>query len=94
MITDFDGVADASLLESTVRMLRARQHALSFVVPDAQSLLAAPSSRLLSDLHMVYSLSEQRRATEMRAILYKLGVPLVVSKRRIAGSASALGNNV
>jgi uncharacterized protein (DUF58 family) len=91
MITDFDGVADAGLLESTVRMLRARQHALSFLVPDAQSLLAAPSSRLVSDLHLVYGLSEQRRATEMKAILYKLGVPLVVSKRRLASAQPSLG---
>lgn len=92
MITDFDGVTDASLLESTVRMLRARQHALSFVVPDAQSLLAAPASRLVSDLQLVYGMTEQRRAIEMRAILYKLGVPLVVSKRRVAGAPPTLGN--
>jgi uncharacterized protein (DUF58 family) len=90
VITDFDGIADTSTLEATVRMLRTRQHALSFVVPQAQSLLAAPTTRLVRDLHLVYGLGESRRAKEMQGLLYKLGVPLVVSARR-AGARAALG---
>jgi uncharacterized protein (DUF58 family) len=92
VITDFDGIDDTSTLEATVRMLRTRQHALSFIVPQAQSLLAPPSSRLVRDLHLVYGLGESRRAREMQSLLYKLGVPLVVSARRpglrpLAGTA-------
>lgn len=84
VITDFDGVSDTALLEATVRMLRARQHAISFILPEAQSLLAPPTSRLLHDLHLVYGLNEARRARDMQALLYKLGVPLLVSARRSA----------
>jgi hypothetical protein len=71
-------------------MLRARQHALSFVVPQAQSLLPSPTSRLVHDLQLVYGLAESRRARQMQALLYKLGVPLVVSGRRL-GPRAALG---
>jgi uncharacterized protein (DUF58 family) len=92
-ITDFDGISDTTGLEATVRMLRTRQHALSFVVPQAQSLLPAPSSRLVRDLHLVYGLGESRRARQMQALLYKLGVPLVVSARR-QGARAALGKVV
>ncbi|HET8932656.1 MAG TPA: DUF58 domain-containing protein [Polyangiales bacterium] len=90
VITDFDGITDTSVLEATVRMLRARQHALSFIVPQAQSLLPAPASRLVRDLHLVYGLGEARRARQMQALLYKLGVPLVVSARR-PGPRAVLG---
>jgi hypothetical protein len=63
-------------------MLRSRHHALSFMFPDAASLLPAPGSRLTADLHMVYGLSELRRSHELRAMLFKLGVPLLVSARK------------
>ncbi|MEY4575913.1 MAG: hypothetical protein RL701_616 [Pseudomonadota bacterium] len=82
VVTDFDGVNEPAALEATLRMLRARQHAIAFVVPDAQSLLPRAASRLVSDLQLVYGLAETRRATEMRAFLYKLGIPLSVSARR------------
>jgi len=88
VITDFDGVTDPNVLEATLRMLRARQHAVSFVVPDAQSLLPRPSSRLIADLQLVYGLAEARRTADMRAFLYKLGVPLTVSSRRNTALAS------
>jgi hypothetical protein len=82
VVTDFDGVSDPALLESTLRMLRTRQHAVSFLVPDAPSLLPRPDSRLVADLQLVYGLSETRRIADMRSFLYKLGVPLAVSSRR------------
>jgi uncharacterized protein (DUF58 family) len=84
VITDFDGISDPAILETTLRMLRARQHAVSFVVPDAQSLMRRPDSRLTADLQLVYGMSETRRASDMRNLLYKLGVPLTVSSRRSA----------
>jgi uncharacterized protein (DUF58 family) len=87
-ITDFDGVTDLTLLESTLRMLRARQHALSFIVPDAQALLPRPSSRLVADLQLIFGLSETRRTAEMRGLLYKLGVPLTIAARRAPQRAS------
>ncbi|MET0384945.1 MAG: DUF58 domain-containing protein [Polyangiales bacterium] len=92
VVTDFDGISDPSVIESTLRMLRARQHAVSFVVPEAQSLLPQPATRLTSDLQLVYGLSEARRASEMRALLYKLGVPLSVSPRRPAAAARSGAN--
>ena len=82
VVTDFDGVSDPALLENTLRMLRTRQHAVSFLVPDAPSLLPRPDSRLVADLQLVYGLSETRRIADMRSFLYKLGVPLAVSSRR------------
>jgi hypothetical protein len=87
-ITDFDGVTDLTLLESTLRMLRARQHALSFIVPDAQALLPRPNSRLVADLQLIFGLSETRRTAEMRGLLYKLGVPLTIAARRAPQRAS------
>jgi hypothetical protein len=42
------------------------------------------------DLHLVYGLGEARRARQMQALLYKLGVPLVVSARR-PGPRAVLG---
>jgi hypothetical protein len=74
-------------------MLRARQHAVSCIVPDAQSLLARPDSRLVADLQLVYGFSEARRATDMRNLLYKLGVPLAVNSRRTPPRASLNSKN-
>jgi uncharacterized protein (DUF58 family) len=81
-ITDFDGVVQPDQLLPTLRMLRARHHALSFMFPDAASLLPAPTSRLIADLHLTYGLAESRRGAETRSLLFKLGVPLLVSSRR------------
>jgi hypothetical protein len=91
VVTDFDGVSDPALLESTLRMLRTRQHAVSFLVPDAPSLLPRPDSRLVADLQLVYGLSETRRIAEMRNFLYKLGVPLAVSSRRAGARTTWTG---
>jgi uncharacterized protein (DUF58 family) len=81
-ITDFDGVVQVDQLVPTIKMLRSRQHALSFIVPDAASLLPPPTSRLIADLQLVYGLAEKRRGDETRELLFKLGVPLSVSARR------------
>jgi len=84
VITDFDGITDPKALEATLRMLKARHHAVSFVVPDAQSLLPRPASRLVADLQFVFGLSESRHTAEMRSFLSRLGVQVAVSARRAA----------
>jgi len=84
VITDFDGVTDPSVLEATLRMLKARHHTVSCVVPDAQSFLPRPASRLVADLQFVFGLSESRHTAEMRTFLSRLGVQVAVSARRIA----------
>ncbi|HEX4353827.1 MAG TPA: hypothetical protein VHZ95_12950, partial [Polyangiales bacterium] len=81
-ITDFDGMPQLEPVLSTLKMLRTRQHALSFLFPDAASLLPKPSARLVADLQLVYGLAEARRIAETRKLLYTLGVPLIVSARR------------
>ncbi|HEY2732601.1 MAG TPA: DUF58 domain-containing protein, partial [Polyangiales bacterium] len=81
-ITDFDGMPQLEPLLQTLKMLRTRQHAISFLFPDAASLLPKPSARLVADLQLVYGLAEARRIAETRKLLYTLGVPLIVSARR------------
>jgi uncharacterized protein (DUF58 family) len=88
-ITDFDGVPHDALM-TTLKMLRTRQHALSFLFPDAASFLPAPDSRLSADLQLVFGLAEARRIAETRKLLYKLGVPLLVTARRKASGAGHL----
>jgi uncharacterized protein (DUF58 family) len=82
VISDFDGVFSPELLVSTLRMLRAQQHMLSFVFPDARALAPAPENELARELHWVYGLSEERRLREAHALLGKLGIPLFVSSQR------------
>jgi uncharacterized protein (DUF58 family) len=81
-LTDFDGAMQSDALATTLQMLCARRHALSFVFPDAASFLPTPTSRLVADLQLVYGLAESRRITDTRDLLYKLGVPLFVTGRR------------
>ena len=91
-ITDFDGVLQLESLTNTLRMLCSRRHALSFVFPDAASFLAPPTSRLTSDLQLVYGLAEVRRASDVRQLLYKLGIPLFVSGKRKTARASLVSS--
>jgi uncharacterized protein (DUF58 family) len=81
-ITDFDGVFESEALLKTLRLLRTQGHALTCVFPDAQGLLAEPNTALLADLHLAYGFGERRRMQDARAMLGKLGIPLVVSSRR------------
>ena len=88
-VTDFDGAMQPDVLTTTLRMLRARRHALSFVLPDAASFLPTPTSRLVADLQLVYGLSEARRIADTRNLLYRLGVPLFVTGRRKPAKVAA-----
>jgi uncharacterized protein (DUF58 family) len=82
VITDFDGVFSPDALVSTLRMLRAQQHAISFLFPDARALAADPESEVVSQLQFVYGLAEERRLREAHALLGKLGIPLFLSSQR------------
>ncbi len=82
VITDFDGIFQPDLLVNTLRMLRAQQHAVTFVFPDAQALGDAPESNVVGHLQWVYGLAEERRLREAHALLGKLGIPLFVSSQR------------
>lgn len=82
VITDFDGIFQPDLLVSTLRMLRAQQHVISFVFPDARAIAAAAESEIVEQLQWVYGLAEERRLREAHALLGKLGIPLFVSSQR------------
>ena len=82
VITDFDGIFQPELLVNTLRMLRAQQHAITFVFPDARALGEPPDSPVVDHLQWVYGLAEERRLREAHALLGKLGIPLFVSSQR------------
>ncbi|HET6337187.1 MAG TPA: hypothetical protein VFG30_28375, partial [Polyangiales bacterium] len=82
VITDFDGIFQPDLLVSTLRMLRAQQHAISFVFPDARALAEGATTELVEQLQWVYGLAEERRLHEAHALLGKLGIPLFLSSQR------------
>jgi uncharacterized protein (DUF58 family) len=82
VITDFDGIFQPEVLVSTLRMLRAQQHVISFVFPDARAIAAAAESQIVEQLQWVYGLAEERRLREAHALLGKLGIPLFASSPR------------
>jgi uncharacterized protein (DUF58 family) len=82
VITDFDGVFQPELLVATLRMLRAQQHVLSFIFPDARALTPVVGDALHDSLRWAYGLAEERRMREAHALLGKLGIPLFVSSPR------------
>ncbi|HKP64337.1 MAG TPA: DUF58 domain-containing protein [Polyangiales bacterium] len=82
VITDFDGLFQPELLVATLRMLRAQQHVMTFVFPDARALGEQAPSHVVGDLQWVYGLAEERRLREAYALLGKLGIPLFVSSPR------------
>ncbi|HKU40361.1 MAG TPA: hypothetical protein VJR89_19505, partial [Polyangiales bacterium] len=82
VVTDFDGLFQPELLVATLRMLRAQQHAITFVFPDARALADTPPPGVVRDLQWVYGLAEERRLREAHALLGKLGIPLFVSSPR------------
>lgn len=79
VVTDFDGVGDWAALVSAARLIRARGHLVSVVVPDAQAFAPDPRSPLERNLHRVYGLGEKRRLREARSQLGRLGVPVVAA---------------
>jgi uncharacterized protein (DUF58 family) len=82
VITDFDGIFQPDLLIATLRMLRAQQHVISFVCPDARALAEPGQTEVVKQLQWVYGLAEERRIREAHALLGKLGIPLFVSSPR------------
>ena len=84
VVTDFDGVGDTDSLEAAVKLLRAHGHGVSFVVPDALSFAPPPADELERRLFVVYGRGEQRRVREARALLGRLGVPVLIATRRDA----------
>jgi uncharacterized protein (DUF58 family) len=82
VITDFDGLFQPELLVATLRMLRAQQHAMTFVFPDARALGEQAPTDVVGELQWVYGLAEERRLREAHALLGKLGIPLYVSSAR------------
>jgi uncharacterized protein (DUF58 family) len=89
VLTDFDGMRGLAPLAQTLRMLKARAHAVAFMVPRADSLGPEPSRALERDLRRVYGLEEERRLREVKAELGKLGVPLLSYDAREGLSAIA-----
>ncbi len=79
LISDFDGGFSLDALHKTLRMLRVQQHAVTCIFPDARSTLAHRDTALTTDLARVYGLGEERRMREVRSLLAKLGIPLLLS---------------
>jgi uncharacterized protein (DUF58 family) len=88
-ITDFDGVFEPEPLLKTLRLLRTQGHSLAAIFPDARSMVDVPQGPLLSDLHLVYGLGEERRLQDARSFLGKLGIPLRVSAQRSVATNTA-----
>lgn len=89
-LSDLEGVLDLDPLLSTLRLLVARHHRPTFVLPDALRLAGAGETPLQQDLLRVYGLQDQRRLRETRAAIGKLGVPVLLYSGREAGSSAVL----
>lgn len=81
VVTDLDGLGDASPLIAAVKLLRLHGHDVSFVVHDGTSFAKPPVSGLERDLFAVYARGERRREREMRALLAPLGVAIASATR-------------
>ena len=86
-ISDLEGVIELDPLLSTLRLLIARNHRPTFVLPDAERLASAPESALQRDLLRVYGLQDQRRLRDVRATLGRLGVSVLTYGGREGSSA-------
>jgi uncharacterized protein (DUF58 family) len=75
--TDFDGNFDLDSVLQAVKLVRARQHSVTFVVPDAEGQMPAPKSELERALRRVYALQERRRLVEARSALGNLGADVL-----------------
>jgi uncharacterized protein (DUF58 family) len=88
LISDFDAIPRPESLHKTLRMLRAQCHTLSCVLPDARTGQPTTASGLRADLELIYGLGEERRIRETKAMLAKMGIPLVVSSLRATSQAA------
>ncbi|MGD8858419.1 MAG: DUF58 domain-containing protein [Myxococcales bacterium] len=82
LLSDLDGVFDPTPLLKTLRLLRARHHHLACVYPDARSLAGDPEGGLEQDLARVYGMQDRRRLAEARALMGRLGIPVIPFGRR------------
>jgi uncharacterized protein (DUF58 family) len=89
-VSDFDGLNDLDTLAPTLRLVIAHGHALSFVLPDAVSLVPPPKSRVARDLLAIYGLAEQRRLRAVERFLRRHGArAAIIDARRGASGALA-----
>jgi hypothetical protein len=84
LLSDLDGVFDPAPLLKTLRLLRARRHNLCVVYPEAESLAPEPKGELERSLGHVYGMQDRRRLGEARALLGRLGVPVIAFGARDA----------
>ena len=89
VLTDFDGSFDMASLLQAAKLLRARQHSVTFVAPNADSLMPDPSSDLETNLRRVYAMQERRRLEEARIALGTVGAAVLHYSLR-DGSSSML----
>ncbi|MFW5924907.1 MAG: DUF58 domain-containing protein [Myxococcota bacterium] len=82
VITDFDGMTTPEPLLSTVKLLHAHGHHLTFVVPDSVGRAPAPSTPLERDLFRIYARAEARRTREASRSLRTAGVPVILANRQ------------
>lgn len=80
VLTDLDGIGDPTSLVAAVKLLRLHRHEVSFVVHEGPSFARPPQSPLEKVLFEIYARSERRRITEMRTMLYALGVALTCAR--------------
>lgn len=84
ILSDLDDVDDSEELESSLRLVRAHGHGISFVIPDARSFAPAPRSTLEADLYRIYGLAEERRLLEAKRRLGALGLPVYIASREVS----------
>ncbi len=90
LVSDLDGLGQPDALLSALRLLRARGHRVSILLPDGVSFLEPPDSELTQRLFDVYARGERRRAADVRTLVAPLGVQVVVvSRERPAALAIA-----
>jgi uncharacterized protein (DUF58 family) len=79
-LTDFDGLGDPAPLVAAVELLRSHGHVVVFVALDARAFATPPRSELEARLWTVYGRGEERRLREARAMLGRLGAPVIVPR--------------
>lgn len=81
LVSDLDGLGQPDPLLSAVRLLRARGHRVSLLVPDGVSFVEPPKTELEQKLFDIYARGERRRAVDVRTLVMPLGVEVVVVGR-------------
>jgi uncharacterized protein (DUF58 family) len=89
IVTDFDGIGDPAPLEAAIKLARAHQHRIGFVVPDASAFAKDAKDDLERDLMRVYGLGETRRIRDAQKRYGRLGAPVVVHGRANGGGMAS-----